>query len=49
MTIDEKLELAIGALADIAFSDDMTEEVRKAKAKRIYQELTADLPEYADD
>jgi hypothetical protein len=34
------LELARGALADIAFSDDMTLELARAKAKRVYDETT---------
>lgn len=42
MNQSEKLELAIMHLADIAFSDDMTLEIAKAKAKRIYEELRAD-------
>lgn len=37
------LEAARAALADIAFSDDMTLEVAKAKARRVY-ESTADEP-----
>ena len=39
MTTEEKLELAIGALADIAFSADMTIEIAKRKAERIYNSL----------
>jgi len=37
------LEVLRGALADIAFSDDMTLEIARAKAKRVY-ESTADEP-----
>lgn len=46
MTVDalqdtrEKLEVVLGALADIAFSKDMTIELARAKAKRIYEECT---------
>lgn len=42
MTTEEKLEIALGALADIAFSDDMTFEGMKHKAARIYKELRPD-------
>lgn len=38
---DELLLIAIGALADIAMSDDMTLEVAKRKASRIHAEITA--------
>ena len=41
MTPEELLELALGALADIALSDDMTEEQRRHKAKRVYDEIRA--------
>lgn len=36
---DRELDTACGALADIAFSDDMTLELARAKAKRIYEKL----------
>lgn len=39
----EALDLAIGALADIAFSSDMSLEVARNKAKRIYEEACAAL------
>jgi hypothetical protein len=39
MDRDDMLQLAVGTLADIAFSDDMTLEVAKHKAARIYQEI----------
>lgn len=42
MNDSEKLEIAIGALADIAFATDMTLERARKKAKRIYEELRAD-------
>ncbi len=42
MTADEKLEIALGVLADIAMSDDMTLDLARAKATRIYEELRAD-------
>lgn len=35
----EKLEIALGALADIACSDDMTLTLARKKALRIYREL----------
>jgi transcription initiation factor IIE alpha subunit len=38
--LQEKLEIARGALADIALSDDMTLEVAKNKAARIYRETS---------
>jgi hypothetical protein len=38
-------ERALGALADIAFSHDMTLAVAKAKAKRIYEEIRARDPD----
>jgi hypothetical protein len=37
------LQLALGALADIAISEDMTLEIARNKAKRIYDEITAKL------
>ncbi len=40
MNVAEKLEIALGALADIALSEDMNEETRRMKAKRIYEELS---------
>jgi len=40
MSSEEKLQIAVGALADIGFSEDMTLEVARNKAKRIYEELT---------
>lgn len=47
----EALDLAIGALADIAFSSDMSLEVARNKAKRIYEEACAALaaPSVADE
>lgn len=39
----EALDLAIGAFADIAFSSDMSLEVARNKAKRIYEEARAAL------
>lgn len=42
MTTEEKLELAIGALADIALSRDMSLSTIRKKAKRIYEELRAE-------
>lgn len=44
MTVDalietkEKLAIVVSALADIAFSKDMTLEVARAKAKRLYEQ-----------
>lgn len=40
-SLSRELEQARGALADIAFSDDMTLVVARAKAKRIYDALVA--------
>lgn len=37
------LSRCIGALADIALSDDMNEKTRRAKAKRIYEEVSRAL------
>lgn len=37
----DEIERLRGALADIAFSDDMTLEVARSKAKRIYEENAA--------
>ncbi len=39
----ELLQLALGALADIAVAEDMDEAARRAKAKRIYDEITMEL------
>lgn len=39
MTTREDFETAMGALADIAFADDMTLEIARSKAKRIYEAL----------
>lgn len=39
---DDRLETALGALADIATNDDMTRGQQQAKAKRIYWELRGD-------
>ncbi len=47
MTEHDKLEKAIAALADIAFSKDLTLKSIRAKAKRIYEELRAE--ELADE
>jgi len=33
------VEIALGALADIAFSGDMTLDIARKKAKRIYEQL----------
>ena len=40
----QELQVALGALADIALSDDMTEAQRRAKAQRIYDELSEGSP-----
>jgi len=37
--VESRLEIALGALADIAYSGDMTLDVARAKAKRIYDML----------
>jgi hypothetical protein len=42
MSNSDKLQIALGALADIAMSDDMTEQQRRAKALRIYEELSVE-------
>lgn len=42
MTQDEKLAIALGALAEIAFSEDVTISAARKKAARIYRELTAE-------
>lgn len=38
--VDARIAELRGALADIAFSADMTIEVARAKAKRIYEQTT---------
>lgn len=45
MTIEEMYQVALTALADIAYSEDMTLLIAKAKAKRIYEELNPEEPE----
>lgn len=35
-----RLEIALGALADIALAEDLDERGRRKKAKRIYEELS---------
>jgi hypothetical protein len=42
VTTEEKLERVIGALADIAFSRDLTLDGVRRKAKRIYEEVRAE-------
>jgi hypothetical protein len=42
MTDTEKVELAAGALADIAYATDMTLRLARKKADRIYRILRAD-------
>ncbi len=37
--LDRRLNVAIGALADIAFSEDMNFDLARRKAARIYEEL----------
>ncbi len=36
-----QLEKALGALADIALAEDLDEAGRRAKAKRVYEEITS--------
>jgi hypothetical protein len=36
----ELLQIALGALADIAFSEDMDPETIRHKARRIYEEIS---------
>lgn len=41
--IEEFLQLALGALAEIASSKDMTLEIARHKAKRVYDEITSEV------
>ena len=44
MGLAEALEVALGALADIALSSDMTLALARQKAKRIYDEIRESFP-----
>ena len=41
--LEELLQVALGALADIGRSDDMSEATRRHKANRIYDEITSEI------
>ena len=43
--LSDLLEIALGALADIGHSDDMTLVIARKKAKRIYNEIRAKFKE----
>ncbi len=43
MTLEDLLQIALGALADIGWAEDLDEAGRRAKAKRIYNEITSSL------
>lgn len=46
MRAEERLQVALAALADIANSQDMTLEIAKRKAGRVYLELIAAEPNH---
>jgi hypothetical protein len=47
-TMRKNLHIAVGALADIAFSDDVTLLLARKKSKRIYEEITFPTPPATD-
>lgn len=49
MTTEEKLQVALGALADIASNTDMTLDQMQAKANRVYWELSDDDEDSSDN